>query len=176
MCEEAFQWYKSFDPLGDLLPNPNPTPALNLLARIFDHLTNDCGWSCRKIHIFGFAQGGTVAVEFALLRWRQQLRENNDSSILPLGSIVSVSGPLASYPVLESPCPVPLLLFHRLPPAKSGLSSSDKVAFRRGFGSFREAQVDGEGMPRSKTEWGHLMRFWSERLDRRQMGGLYQVM
>ena len=174
--EEAFQWYGSFDPLGDLLPNPNPTPALDLLARVFDHLSNDCGWPPQRVHIFGFAQGGTVAVEFALLRWRQQLQNSPDSAISPLGSVVSVCGPLLSYPTIKLPCLVPLLLFHRSPPAESAFSSGDKAAFRKGFGSFREAQVDGEGMPRSKTEWEHIMRFWSERLSRRQMSGLYQVM
>jgi len=176
LYEEAFQWYESFDSLGDLLPNPNPTPALDLLARIFDHLIDGCGWCPQKIHVFGFAQGGTVAVEFALLRWRQQLQKSPDSSIAPLGSVVSVCGSLLSYPTLKSPCPVPLLLFHRLPPAESALSSSDKASFRKGFGSFREVQVGGEGMPRSKTEWEHIMRFWSERLNSQQIGGAYQVM
>lgn len=176
LYEEAFQWYKSFDPLGELLPNPNPTPALDLLAKIFDHLTNDCRWPPQKIHIFGFAQGGTVAIEFSLLRWRQQLYETHNSSVSPLGSVVSVCGPLISYPILESPCPVPLLLFSRPPPTESALSPSDKAAFRKGFGSFREVQMGGEGMPRSKKEWEHIMRFWSERLNRRQISGLYQVM
>jgi len=175
LYEEAFQWYESFDALGDLLQNPNPTPALDLLAKIVDHLIGDCGWSPPKIHIFGFAQGGTVGVEFALLRWRQQLRKDPDSSVSPLGSVVSVCGPLLSYPTLKSPCPIPLLLFHRSPPAESALSPNDKAAFRKGFGSFRETQVGGEGMPRSKIEWEHIMRFWSERLHRRQMAGFYQV-
>ena len=176
LYEEAFQWYESFDPLGDLLPNPNPTPALDLLAKTVDHLINHCGWSPPKIHLFGFAQGGTVAIEFTLMRWRQQLQKSPDSSILPTGSVVSICGPLLSYPTPMSPCPVPLLLFHRLPPAESALSSSDRAAFRKGFGSFREAQMGGEGMPRSKTEWEHIMRFWSERLHRRQTSDLYQVM
>ena len=175
MYEEAFQWYESFDTLGNLLSNPNPTPALDLLVKVFGHLINDCGWSPLKVHIFGFAQGGTIAAEFALLRWRQQFQRSPDSSISPLGSVVSVCGPLLSYPTLKSPCPAPLLLFHRSPPAESALSSSDEAAFRKGFGSLREAQVGGEGMPRSKTEWEHIMRFWSERLDRRQMSGVYQV-
>jgi hypothetical protein len=176
LYEEAFQWYESFDPLGDLLPNPNPTPALDLLTKIFNHLINDCGWSPQKIHIFGFAQGGTVAVEFALLRWRQRLQNDPDSSVSLPGSVVSVCGPLLSYPTLKPPCEVPLLLFHRSPPAESALSSGDKAALQKGFTSLREVQVGGEGMPRSKTEWEHIMRFWSERLDRRQISGLYEVM
>jgi pimeloyl-ACP methyl ester carboxylesterase len=146
------------------------------LANIFDHLINDCEWSPQNIHILGFAQGGTVAVEFALLRWKQQLQKNTNPSISPVGSVVSICGPLLSYPTLKPVCPIPLLLFHRSPPAESALSSNDMAAFRKGFGSFWEAQVCGEGMPRSKTEWEHIMGFWSEQLGRRQMGGLHQVM
>ncbi|KAF9777524.1 hypothetical protein BJ322DRAFT_1206587 [Thelephora terrestris] len=143
LYEEAFQWYESFDPLGDILPNPNPTPALDLLAKIFDHLINDCRWSPLN-----------------------QLQKNFDSSISPLGSVVSVCGPLLSYPTLKSACPVPLLLFHRSPPAD----------LQKRLGSIRDIQVGGEGMPRSKKEWEHMMRFWSEQLGRRHVSGLYEVM
>lgn len=31
-------------------------------------------------------------------------------------------------------------------------------------------------MPRSREEWEPIMRFWSEKLSRRQVGGLYEVM
>ncbi|THU87358.1 hypothetical protein K435DRAFT_867368 [Dendrothele bispora CBS 962.96] len=36
---ESYQWYLSFSPLGDLLTDPNPTPALTLLSTVLDHLT-----------------------------------------------------------------------------------------------------------------------------------------
>lgn len=32
------------------------------------------------------------------------------------------------------------------------------------------------GMPASKEEWEPIMRFWSEKLRRRQAEGLYEVM
>ncbi|KAG6335176.1 hypothetical protein ID866_3920 [Astraeus odoratus] len=38
LYEQAYQWYTSFDPLGDLIERPNPTSALDLLSSVFDHL------------------------------------------------------------------------------------------------------------------------------------------
>lgn len=138
------------------------------------------------MHLFGFAQGGSVAAEFALRWWRAELErtkgaaggtEDNDAP-RPLGSVVTVCGALLSYPTaLARPCPTPVLVATRPPPAESALPPAALAAFRKGFGTVVEAQLGpGEGMPRSRQEWEHVMRFWSERLARRQMEGLYEVM
>jgi hypothetical protein len=43
----------------------------------------------------------------------------------------------------------------------------------------KEMAVNGDGMPKSKDEWGGVMEFWSERLGRRmEMGegeGIFEV-
>ncbi|KAI0713042.1 hypothetical protein C8T65DRAFT_707898 [Cerioporus squamosus] len=189
LYEQAFQWYTSFDPLGELIEHPNPTPALELMDKVIDHLTKDCAWPPHRIHFFGFAQGGTVAAEFALKYWRTQFSlhqkslpsaEDSVSSTATapgaLGSVVSVSGPLLSYPTPPKPCPTPVLLFHRPPPAESALPSGAIAALKKGFAKVEEVKMKGEGMPRSKEEFEPIMRFWSEHLGRRQMDGLYEVM
>ncbi|KAI8992745.1 hypothetical protein BD414DRAFT_482062 [Trametes punicea] len=188
LYEEAYQWYTSFDPLGELLERPNPTPALELMTKVIDHLVNDCSWSVNRIHFFGFAQGGSVAAEFALKFWRAELSQQQkslSSSSNPtagqhaprsFGSVVSVSGPLLSFPTLQKPCPTPLLIFHRPAPAESALRSTAIAELKKGFGRVEEFKMKGEGMPRSKEEWEPIMRFWSEHLGRRQMDGLYEVM
>jgi hypothetical protein len=57
------------------------------------------------------------------------------------------------------------------------LSSSAITAFKKAFESVVEVKIGGaEGMPRSKDEWEPVMRFWSERLGRRQVDGLYEVL
>ncbi|TFY77233.1 hypothetical protein EWM64_g6778 [Hericium alpestre] len=168
LYEEAYQWYESFDPLGEFLQRPNPTSALDLLAKVLDHLTNDCAWPAHRIHLFGFAQGGTVAAETALRWWRERSTA--------LGSVVTVTGPLLSYPTSSNLCPMPILVFHRPPPAESALPRDAMTAFRKGFSTALEAQKAGEGMPRSKEEWEPIMKFWSERLGRRQVEDLYEVM
>ncbi|KAH9829261.1 uncharacterized protein C8Q71DRAFT_718508 [Rhodofomes roseus] len=180
LYEQAFQWYTSFDPLGELLEQPNPTPALDLLDRVLAHLTGDCAWPPGRIHLFGFAQGGTVAAEYTLRWWRAELeRQRADAgyALRPLGTVVSVSGSLLSYPTLSTLCPTPVLLFHRAPPAESALKAADLSAFRKGFSHFVEVQRGSrDGMPASKDEWEPIMRFWSERLSKRPMEGLYEVM
>ncbi|PIL26395.1 hypothetical protein GSI_12152 [Ganoderma sinense ZZ0214-1] len=191
LYEQAFQWYTSFDPLGELIDRPNPTPALELLSKVIEHLTKDCAWPPQRIHLFGFAQGGSVAAEFALTYWRTAILQHQ-KALLPssssldlgpsvptprtLGSIVSVCGPLLSYPTLPERCPTPFLIFHRPPPAESALPSDAMTALRKGFIKVEEVKMKGEGMPRSKEEFEPIMRFWSEYLGRRPMEGLYEVM
>ncbi|KZT04962.1 uncharacterized protein LAESUDRAFT_737744 [Laetiporus sulphureus 93-53] len=180
LYEQAFEWYTSFDPLGDLLAQPNPTPALDLLSTILTHLISDCGWAPQLMHFFGFAQGGTVASEFALKWWKAELanqQRNAEYHLRPLGTVVSVSGPLLSYPTLSKLCPTPLLLFHRPPPADSALPPGAIASFKKGFSHFIEVKMGGaDGMPRSKDEWEPIMHFWSEQLSKRPTDGLYEVM
>lgn len=185
LYEEAYQWYESFDPLGELIPNPNPTPALELMSKVINHLTTDCAWPANRIHLFGFAQGGTVAAEFAVHWWRTELERTKviaadapDREPRALASVVSVCGPLLSYPTaLTKPCPTPVLVMHRPPPAESALPADALSSFKKGFSWVQDVSLGrGEGMPRSKDEWEPIMRFWSERLSRRQMEGLYEVM
>ncbi|KAF5352040.1 hypothetical protein D9758_009436 [Tetrapyrgos nigripes] len=208
LYEEAYQWYTSFDPLGELISRPNPTPALEFLSKVFDHLTDptQCAWPPNKIHLFGFAQGGSVALEFGITYWRKQLEQhrkaitaatttpdeedkgftsannaNNTTSTKPiasLGSIVTITGPLLSYPTLSSPSPTPILAVYRPPPAEPSLSSGDLTAIKKAYSAVKEVKLGprGPGMPSSQEEWEGIMRFWSERLSRRPGDGLYEVM
>ncbi|KAH7920979.1 alpha/beta-hydrolase [Leucogyrophana mollusca] len=178
LYEQAFQWYTSFDPLGELLDRPNPTPALDLLLRVLTHLTGECGWPPGRIHLFGFAQGGSVAAEVCILWWRRELQrqKSKEGDPRPLGSLISISGPMLSYPTLSSPCLTPALVFHRAPPSELALPNDALTSFRKAFVSVLEVKKAGDGMPRSKDEWEPLMRFWSEKLERRQGEGLYEVM
>ncbi|KAJ7625082.1 hypothetical protein DFH06DRAFT_1229792 [Mycena polygramma] len=165
LYEESYGWFPSFDDLGELIERPNPTPALLLMDRIFQHLTGDCAWPANRIHLFGFAQGGSVAVEFGVQRWREA-RE-------ALGSIVTVSGPLLSYPTLSTPSPTPLLVAYR----PSAVPPSALAAFKKGFHRVVEHKMGPQGgMPASKPEWEPIMRFWSEVLSKRRVEGVYEVM
>jgi hypothetical protein len=201
LYEQAFQWYPSFDNLGELIDRPNPTSALELLSKVFDHLVKDCSWPPNRIHLFGFAQGGSVAVEFGVKWWKLQLQTptsatmnseinvgnaKEDINSLPpppessLGSIVTISGPLLSYPTLAPSAlsPTPLLVVHRPPPAEPALPPGSLTAFKKAYKTVREVKLEakGPGMPSSKEEWGPIMHFWSERIGKRQVEGLYEVM
>ncbi|KIJ63641.1 hypothetical protein HYDPIDRAFT_113137 [Hydnomerulius pinastri MD-312] len=199
LYEQAYQWYTSFDLLGELIDRPNPTPALNVMSAVLTHLTKDCAWPPNRIHLFGFAQGGSVAVESALAWWRQELvgvkmqpkieaaekqreeaseKAEEIQSPRALGSITTISGPLLSYPTLDTPCPTPLLIFHRGTLAKGTFTAFSK-AFTRVQEIVKSGGKQGQGeesMPRSKDEWEPVMRFWSKVLGRRMGERLYEVM
>jgi hypothetical protein len=195
LYEESYQWFTSFDDLGEIIERPNPTPALQYLSKIIDHLINDCAWPLNRIHFFGFAQGGSVAAEFVVDHWKQQQQlraslDNNDnnnnkqdgqeslSASKKFGSIVTVSGPLLSYPTISILSSTPILVAHRSPPSDMALPPGAFTAFNKAFSSVTESKMEakGMGMPASKQEWDPIMRFWSERLARRQVEGLYEVM
>ncbi|KAJ7253051.1 hypothetical protein B0H12DRAFT_1117201 [Mycena haematopus] len=162
LYEESFAWFPSFDDLGELIERPNPTGALLLMDQIFKHLTDDCAWPANRIHLFGFAQGGSVAAEFGVKMNRETL-----------GSIVTVSGPLLSYPTLSTLSLTPLLIAYR----PSEVPPNALAAFKKGFHRVVEHKMGaGGGMPASKPEWEPIMRFWSEVLTRRRVEGVYEVM
>jgi len=173
--EEAYQWYESFDNLGELLARPNPTGVLEKLEKLLDHLVRDCHWPPNKIHLFGFGQGGSVAAELGLRWWKSRCTGNNPDS--RLGSIVSIAGPLLSYPTLSKTCASPLLVFYREDSESTKLSGGDLTALKKGYGNIEEVKgARGEGMPRNRAEWEGIMRFWSSYLSRRTGSGLYEVM
>lgn len=190
LYEESYQWYPSFNDLGEIIERPNPTPALDLLTKVMKHLINDCTWPSHRIHLFGFGQGGTVASEFGLSWWKHQLqsrldqdsgqsRKDEDSTkpSSSIGSIVSISGPLLSYPTITSLSPTPVLVMHDLPPAESALPSGTVTAFKKAYESVVEVKNSKRpGMPSSKEGWQPIMEFWSKNLGRRQVEGLYEVM
>lgn len=195
LYEQAYQWYTSFDELGELIEHPNPTPAFFHLDKIISHLTEDCKWPLSRIHFFGFAQGGSVAAEYAVYKWKKTLEEQAKlekqraqakegeteavASVAPasFASIVSVSGPLLSYPTLSTRLPTPALIVHRGSPSELALSASALAAFKKAFARTKEVKIGPRGgMPASKEEWEPIMRFWSEVLQRRQVDGLYEVM
>ena len=175
--ETGFQWYPSFDPLGDLVANPNPSLALEQLGRTIDYLIRDAGWAPNRIHLFGFAQGGSLACELA----RRVYYEASSTGITTepvsrrqLGSVVSVCGPLLSYATSTvDTCPTPVLVFHR-PAVVSQQESGGVVSIadmRRAFSTVVDvcrAGADGISMPRSRDEWEPIMAFWADRLVRVQ--------
>lgn len=192
LYEDAFQWYPSFDDLGEVIAHPNPAPGVDLLLKVVEYLINECSWPPSNIHLFGFAQGGSVAIETALAYWKLQLRKqgrlspssdsSGNSASAPLtannalGSVVSISGPPILHHSLSGPCPTAVLAFHRSAPSELVLSPDDIVSLRKCFVWVREVKLTGDGMPRSRDEWRLIMEFWSQRLSKRQGEGLYEVL
>ncbi|ORY84672.1 hypothetical protein BCR35DRAFT_290214 [Leucosporidium creatinivorum] len=172
--EEAWCWWPSFDELGELIPNPNPSSTLSLLLRILTHLISTSpgspSWSPSSIHLFGFAQGGTCAGELSLAFTR--------STKLSLGSAVVVSAPLLSHPTVEEGkrSEMKVLLCSR----KGEERAVGAGSWRKGFKEVKEVPLArGEGMLRGQSEWMEVMRFWSQVLTQRSAlelsEGVYEV-
>lgn len=161
-----------------MIQHPNPTPALDLLTKVVDYMMRECRWPAERIHLFGFAQGGSVAAEFGLGWWKSHQAVDPTTSHQALGSIVSISGPLLSYPTIERLCPTPVFVEHRKPPSEPSIPRSALTALKKAYQRVQDRLLDGRGsgMPSSREEWEPIMRFWSETLSKRQTSGLYEVL
>ena len=165
MDQPSWSWYNTFDRQFNPLADPDPTPAVGGLTRLLDTLTSGLGWRARDIHLFGWGQGGTTALELALAYPSR------------LGSVISICSSLLSKPGGVSS--TPMLLFTRRSPTSAAYKKQDSSA----RAAFREVEVvdadgPGEGMPASRREWEPIMRFWSELLVRegpKFTGEVYEV-
>ena len=134
-----------------------------------------------------------MAIETALTLWKSQIQKQRNSSPssdlsgIPavssplmaknaLGSVVSISGQPILHHVLSGPCPTAVLAFHRTAPSELVLTSDDIASLRKCFVWVREVQLGGDGMPRSRDEWRLIMEFWSQKLNKRQGDGLYEIL
>lgn len=147
------------------IPNTDPSKAISFLINILEELTKPRnGWSFENIHLFGFAQGGTLAVEVGTALAKKSKFQNH------LGSIVTISGPLLSSPTSSNTAnqtSTPLLYFS----GRSSKRLSHLTALKRAYSSVEtyesQSQSSGPSMPRNKQEWEPIMRFWSERMKRK---------
>ncbi|KAG6878007.1 hypothetical protein C0992_008754 [Termitomyces sp. T32_za158] len=182
LYEPAFQWYTSFDGLGELIERPNPTSALDLLEKVIRHLIDNCGWPSSRIHLFGFAQGGSIAAEFGIKWWKMHRNSQTPADSTSnatngtLGSIISISGPLLSYPTLSIKNPTPVLIIHNSSPSEAALPANALADVKKAYVIVAEHTIKEQGMPSSKAGWQPIMEFWSTHLGRRQVDGLYEVM
>ena len=114
MDTPSFSWYNTFTPLFEPLPNPSPAKVIPQLRSMLETLTSeDLGWELNQIHLFGYAQGGTTALELCLDVGKSGI---GPSKARRLGSAVSVHGPLISFPSAPLNLSTPVLYFTRSDP------------------------------------------------------------
>lgn len=179
--EEAWTWWDTFDMLGELLPNPDPTQAIGVLQKLLHYLCatpqeGGCGWQSQQIHLFGFGQGGSLALETLVSRRPASL-----------GSVVSVCGPLLSFPTFTPPLDTPVCVVTRFAPpvlASSSQAKSQMAAYRKAFAhltplNFPPTRAPVEERMIQGAEWRDIhtfwAKFWRNRTEWELKGDLYTV-
>lgn len=168
----AWTWFNTFDPMFNPLPNPDPSPTIPALRTLLSKLLG-LGWALEDIHLFGWQQGGTMALELALSVGKEGLSVSPpstscSSSPAPakrLGSVTSICGKLESFPSSPVNAPTPAMWFTRSD-SRGAATKAVEAALTRAFSTLEVVRGEGAGadMPRSRAEWEGVMRFWAQHL------------
>ncbi|WFD30762.1 hypothetical protein MSPP1_001786 [Malassezia sp. CBS 17886] len=160
--EAAWMWWPSFDSLGDLIAHPDPRDAIAAVCALLDYLTapeahGGCAWRAANVHLFGFGQGGSLALEATVARSRRRAADG------ALGSVTSL-------PTFLPPLSVPVCFVTRFPAAyevSSATARSQVAAVRKAFAHVTLLNFPPRGaVPEESmlhgSEWQDVFRFWAK--------------
>jgi pimeloyl-ACP methyl ester carboxylesterase len=154
----SYSWYNTFDRMFNPIPKPDPSKHLPTLRHLLEALTSsEVGWKLSDIHLFGWGQGGTMALELASHLSSKPLNADQRR----FGSVISICAPILSLPGTLSQTPA--LTFTRISPSSAAhqrLANDLKKAFKDVEVVNGEKGKGGEDMPRGRNEWEGIMRFW----------------
>lgn len=153
--------------------------TVDALEQLLLHLHVYCGWDSRKVHLFGFSQGGTVAMEVAL-RYAVKGKE--------LGSCIAIASGLLEeqlsngrnlYSAADSntknTTKVPVLLLHGdkdTVVSRERVIATEVLLNKNGMDvEFRNIPGKGHSMISSEAETRILMEFWAKHLSNRPPAG-----
>jgi predicted esterase len=120
-------------------------------------LVEKCGYQFREIFLFGFGQGGMLALNVATELGRDE----------ELGGVVSVGGALpagASIPDIGGKNKTPVLICHGYRQSSLNDEHIDKLKDTFSFVENKEWRKSGDAMPASRDEMLPIMQFWARRL------------
>lgn len=171
----GYMWYNVFDDEGEIMEyDENRLGDIieireNLIL-FFSVLNDKCGWSYDSIFLFGYCQGGTVAIDL-ILNWPHRR----------LGGCIAVSDSvLDEYmkknirPTSSQPPSLPMLVTHgKRDPSITVQKATTKYNFlcERLKGTEMEFKVyeKGNEMPKGKDEVYDIMTFFSKYLLKRSI-------
>lgn len=129
---------------------------LVLEAVIREGLIGKCGYQARELTIFGYAQGGMVALQVAA-----ELRGEELGGVVSIGGALSLSVPLKA---LDNKSKTPVLVCR----ASRGSSVTDSAVSRLKDGfeytEVKDWRKNGDGMPSNREEMLPIMQFFARRL------------
>lgn len=159
---------------GDLDPDPGFSKAENLVygKLIRETLIEKCGWETNDILLFGFGQGGSLALGLSS-KIRQGERvvdvtEGNGATSTTFKGVVTIGGPLPTsmIPTISArdKSRTPVLVCHG---TSSEYLDEDAIdLLKKEFADVREVKWNkpDDDMPRNKNEMLPIMQFFAERL------------
>ncbi|ORY93081.1 Alpha/Beta hydrolase protein [Syncephalastrum racemosum] len=170
-------WYPAIDMMtGSLLGPSSPLRMKGLLrtrvlvTELIQHLIQDCGFDASRIFLFGFSQGGTVALDQALF-----------GDIRNLGGVVSISGYLLEEEASQKPIGNGYGGYILITQGDKDATIGNKRTAEDRFKTVQKmcsstaitSQVFIPGkdhaMPASKQEWQTIHTFFAERMPRRNL-------
>lgn len=164
---------------GELDTDPGYTKALDLVLGklIRETLIGKCGWDTRDILLFGFGQGGSLALGLAsklrgervvdVTNGKQQTTASGEENTAFKG-VVAIGGPLpaSTIPTLSAreKARSPVLVCHGR--TSEAVDDDALEVMRNEFVDVREVkwQKPDDGMPGSREEMLPIMQFFAERL------------
>lgn len=123
---------------------------------IKDALISKCGYRAREIMLFGFAQGGMVAVQAAAEFDGEEL-----GGVISIGGPLSFSAPLTALQT-KSKTPILVIKSSKGSAITDGAVARLKDAFE--FVEVKEWKKNGDGMPSNREEMLPIMQFFARRL------------
>ncbi|KAI1422998.1 alpha/beta-hydrolase [Xylaria sp. FL1777] len=159
---------------GDLDSDPGFQKAEQLVLEklIRETIVGTCGWETNDILLFGFGQGGSLALGLASrLRSSEKIRDitgGERASGLAFKGTVSIGGQLPSSMIptlsVRSKARTPVLVCHGR--NSESLDSDAIELLKNEFVDVREAKwmKADDGMPQNREEMLPIMQFFAERL------------
>ncbi|KAK5196819.1 hypothetical protein LTR72_001812 [Exophiala xenobiotica] len=154
---------------GTLDPDPDSSSisrAVQMVAHdvIHDTLITKFTYRPDHIHVFGFCQGGSVALSVPL---HSSLHSQSLGSITAIGGALPLS---ASTPNTKNKNRAPILL---LSGSRSALASPDSSPLKRvkaayEFVTYHQWKKSDDSMPKNRDEVLPMMQFWAQRLKSRR--------
>jgi hypothetical protein len=164
----------------EMLPLEQQTAstAIPKLRNLLTALTGPAfGWELSQIHLFGWVQGGTMALELAYDIGKNGL----DVPSGPSGSMVkrkrfasvtTVCATLLSFPTSNVLLPTPVCYFTRQD-LRASKPAREMNLVRRAFKDVSVVEMpkpNSQNMPEGFSEWKGIMQFWSTVLVRADEG------
>ncbi|KAK6369817.1 hypothetical protein LTS17_009267 [Exophiala oligosperma] len=150
----------------DADPDSSPTSrAVDLVARdvIHDTLIAKHGYRPDHIHVFGYGQGGSVALAVPL---HASLSSLSLGGVMAIGGMLPLSLPAPSKTTNRTP--VLLLSGSNSPLAAADSSSLKRVKGVFEFVTYHRWKKAGDTMPKNREEVLPMMQFWARCLKSRR--------